>query len=183
MKYKELKINIFAEVFAKDYPNEFTEIFGTVTPDKVDVYAKLKYGEKVLVQYVADGSPEAITGAIIALNVDQWARGARAIRYKYDFSAPVLQERTRKETSTENAITTDVSTDSNKAFNDTDFTPDSKGQTDGTRNNDRTATTTETVKGVPSMYDAVSQEMKIALRQWADEVVKMLIGQITNDIY
>lgn len=183
MKYRDLNINIFADVFATRYPNEFAEIFGSTSPEKVDAYAKFHYGERTLLASITSTTMAVIADAIIYLNVGQWQRGARAIRYKYDFNAPVLQERTRKETATENAITTDVSTDSNKAFNDTDFTPDSKGQTDGTRNNDRTATVTETTKGVASMADAVAAEMELAKKQWADTVVGLLIGQITNSIY
>lgn len=189
MKYKELFTTeraIFATIFAPDFPEQYKAIFGETIPQVYDVTAILTCGNKTLLDSITPDSYKEIVTAVITVNVESWVKAANAMLAEYDAIKPVKRSVTRTEQGSENETATDSTTDSRKAFNDTDFSPDSKGQSDTEKTRSNNRDITETVVGIGEGKDITEQlrkEFAFRLDKWRKSIIFALINEITTNIY
>ena len=189
MKYKELftpERAVFATIFAVDFPEQYKTIFGETIPQVYDVVAVLECGEKTLLNVITPDSYKEIVSAVITMNVDSWVKAANAMLAEYDAINPVKRSTTRTEQTNENETATDNTTDSRKAFNDTDFSPDSRGESDSEKTRSANRSTTETVAGIGESKDiteTLRKEFAFRLDKWRKNIIFALINEITTQIY
>lgn len=189
MKYKELFTpdkGIFTTIFKPNYPEQYGVIFGQTVPQVYDVLALLQCGNKTLLGTVTPDSYTEIVNAIIAVNVDNWVRAANAMLAEYDAMKPVKRETTRTEKTGETETFNDVSTDSRKAFNDPDFSPDSRGVSDSSKNRDTDRQTVETVAGLgesANVTEQIRKEFALRLDKWRESIIFTLVNEITTVVY
>ena len=188
MKFKDLFTPdraIFATIFQPNFAEQYTAIFGETVPQVYDVLTALHCGEKELLTTVTPDTYKDIVNAVITVNVTDWVKAAKAMQAEYEALNPTQRETTRSEKVTENEIGTDVNTDSRKAFNDTDFSPDIKGTADTTKNRDTDITTIETVSGIgsTSATEIIRKEFALRLDKWRESLIFALVNEITLSIY
>lgn len=177
---------IFATVFQPNYPEDYAAIFGHTLPQVCDTLTVLKWGERVVMDCVTPDSWQDYVNAIIALNVSQWKRAAAAMLAEYDAIKPMTREEVTTDTANDTETFTDLTTESQKAFNDTDFSPDTKGQSDTTKVRDNTRNATVTVSGLGmarNVTDAVAKEFNLRLDNWRQSVIFAIVKEITKLIY
>lgn len=183
-----VNVGIFNDVFQPTFADDYKVIFGNTIPQTLDIVISLCYGDKPVTTKVsemsADDFKQAVQG-IIALNVDGWKRAAKTMVTDYDVVKPVIRETTRTETGDENETNNDVTTGSQKAFNDTEFSDDTKDTANNTRERKSNNTVTETVTGTGSrnISDTVEKEMQIRLDNWRKNIIFAIVREITKDIY
>lgn len=183
-----VNVGIFHDVFQPTFADDYKVIFGNTIPQTLDVVVSLCYGDKPVTTKVlemsTDDFKQAVQG-IIALNVDGWKRAAKTMVADYDAVKPVIRETTRKETGDENETNNDVTTGSQKAFNDTEFSDDTKDTANNTRERKSNNTVTETVTGTGSrnISDTVEKELQIRLDNWRKSIIFAIVREITKDIY
>lgn len=188
MLYKDLFIGdkgVFVNVFKKDFPEHYAVIFGETLPQVYDTLAILKYGGKTLYGYITDDNCVDVVRSVITSNVDNWVLAAKAMTAKYDVAKPVSRETSRTEKVDDTETSADISTNSQKAFNDTDFTPDSKGQSDLTKDRASTRTITESVTGYGDgvISDKLKKEFQFRLDNWRENIIFAIIKELTLSIY
>lgn len=189
MKYSELFTNgngIFATVFKTEYPTEYAAIFGDTDPTKLDAYALLMYGSKTVVSSITNDNASVIVSAVIAVNVQGWAREAAAMLADYDVLAPVTGQIERAETITLQESTDNTETDANKAFNDTDFSDSDRKTANDMRNRTESRQTTETSKGTgasKSISSEIEKELQLRRDNWRKSIIFALVRELTTSIY
>lgn len=183
-----VNVGIFKDVFMQSFADEYKQIFGTKIPQTYDVVVSLCYGDRPVTTKVSemntDDFKQALTG-IITLNVDNWVRAAKTMVTDYDVIKPVVRETTRTETGNENESNDDVSTGSQKAFDDDKFTDDTKDTANNTRERKHDVTVKETVTGTGTndFSENVEKEMRLRLDNWRKSIIFAIVSQITLDIY
>lgn len=189
MNYNELftKDNgIFATVFNAEYPNEYAAIFGETDPEKLDAYALLMYGSKTIVSSITSDNIKDIVSAVIAINVQGWEREAAAMLAYYDIPTPVRSQFERTETVTLQEGTNNTKTDSNKAFNETDFSDSDQKTVSDEKNRTESRKTTETSMGTganKSISSEIAKELQLRRDNWRKNIIFALIREITTSIY
>lgn len=189
MKYKELFTpdkGIFATIFKPNYPEQYRVIFGQTIPQVYDVLAVLQCGNKTLVEAVTPDTYNEIVTAVIAVNVDNWVKAANAMLAEYNALQPVKREVTRQTNGKDNETANDSTTDSRKAFNDTDFSPDSKGTAETEKTRVTEQTTVESVTGIgeaKETTDILRKEFAFRLDKWRESIIFAVVNEITISIY
>ena len=189
MKYNELftKGNgIFATVFKTEYPTEYAAIFGDTDPTKLDAYALLMYGSKTVASSITSENAKDIVSAVIAVNVQGWAREAAAMLAEYDVLTPVTGQIERTETITLQESTDNTETDADKAFNDTEFSDSDRKTANDARNRTESRKTTETSKGTganKSFSTEIEKELRLRRDNWKKSIIFALVNEITTSIY
>lgn len=189
MKYKELFTpdkGIFATIFKPNYPEQYGVIFGQTIPQVYDVLAVLQCGNKTLVEAVTPDTYNEIVSAVIAVNVDNWVKAANAMLTEYNALQPVKREVTRQTNGKDNETANDSTTDSRKAFNDTDFSPDSKGTSETEKTRVTEQTTVESVTGIgeaKETTDILRKEFAFRLDKWRESIIFAVVNEITISIY
>ena len=183
-----VNVGIFNDVFQPTFADDYKVIFGDTIPQTLDVVVSLRYGDKPVTAKVSEMSTDdfkqAVQG-IIALNVDGWKRAAKTMVTDYDVVKPVIRETTRTETGDENETNNDVTTGSQKAFDDTEFSDDTKDTANNTRERKSNNTVAETVTGTGSrnISAAVEKELQIRLDNWRESIIFAIVREITKGIY
>lgn len=188
MLYKDLFIGdkgVFVNVFKKDFPEQYAVIFGETLPQVYDTLAILKCGDRTLFSYINDDNCADVVRSVISSSVDNWVLAAKAMMSIYDAAKPVSRETARTEKVDDTETSADISTNSQKAFNDTDFTPDTKGQSDLTKDRVTTHTITESVTGYGDgvISDKLKKEFQFRLGNWRESIIFAIIKELTLSIY
>ena len=189
MKYNELftKGNgIFVTVFKADYPTEYAAIFGDTAPEKLDNYALLMYGGKTIVSSITSDNAKDVVSAVIAVNVQGWEREAAAMLAYYDVPTPVISQIERTETVTLQEGTNNTETDSNKAFNDADFSDSDLKTVSDEKNRTESHKMTETSTGTganKSITGEIAKELQLRRDNWRKNIIFALVREIVTSIY
>ena len=189
MKYNELFTadkGIFATIFKPNYPEQYGVIFGQTIPQTYDVLASFKCGDKTLVDAVTIETYKDIVSAVIAVNVDNWVKAANIMLKDYDALKPIKSEVTRQTNGNNNETSNDSTTDNRKAFNDTEFSPDSKGTSESTKTNTNEQTVVESVTGIgerKNTSDILQKEFEFRFEKWRESVIFAIVNEITLSVY
>ena len=189
MKYNELFTSdkgIFATIFKPNYPEQYGIIFGQTIPQTYDVLASFKCGDKTLVDAVTIATYKDIVSAVIAMNVDNWVKAANIMLKDYDALKPIKREVTRQTNGNNNETANDSTTDNRKAFNDTEFSPDSKGTTESTKTYTNNQTVVESVTGISETKDTtdiLQKEFAFRLDKWRESIIFAIVNEITISVY
>ena len=189
MKYNELFTSdkgIFATIFKPNYPEQYGVIFGQTTPQTYDVLASFKCGGKTLVDAVTIETYKDIVSAVIALNVDNWVKAANIMLTDYNALKPIKREVTRQTNGNNNETSNDSTTDNRKAFNDTEFSPDSKGTSESKKTYTNEQTVVESVSGIgerTNTSDILQKEFEFRLEKWRESIIFAIVNEITISVY
>lgn len=189
MKYKDLFTSdkgIFATIFKPNYPEQYGVIFGQTIPQTYDVLASFKYGDKTLVDIVAINTYKDIVSSVIAVNVDNWVKAANIMLTDYNALKPIKREVTRQTNGNNNETANDSTTDNRKAFNDTEFSPDSKGTSESTKTYTNEQTVVESVTGIgesKNTTDILQKEFEFRLEKWRESIIFAIVNEITTSVY
>lgn len=176
---------LFADIFNKDFPDEFKKIFGERLPHVYDVTANFKYGNRTIVSSLNADNCHDVVNAIIQSNLDNWVKAANTMQSEYNALAPVRRTITTDVTGTEKQTSNDNNTTSVKAFNDTDFTPDNKNENNTDKDISTSNNRVETITGFDNgdIQDKIQKDFQFRLDNWRESIIFVLIKQITLDIY
>ena len=189
MKYNELFTSdkgIFATIFKPNYPEQYGVIFGQTIPQTYDVLASFKCGDKTLVNAVTIDTYKDIVSAVIAMNVDNWVKAANVMLTEYNVLKPIKREVTRQTNGKNNETANDSTTDNRKAFNDTEFSPDSKGISESEKTYTNEQTVVESVTGIgerKNTSDILQKEFEIRLEKWRESIIFAIVNEITLSVY
>ena len=189
MKYNELFTpdkGIFATIFKPNYPVQYGVIFGQTIPQTYDVLASFKCGDKTLVDAVTIDTYKDIVSAVIAMNVDNWVKAANVMLKDYDALKPIKHEVTRQTNGNNNETVNDSTTNNSKAFNDTEFSPDSKGTSESTKSYTNAQTVVESVTGIgenKDTTDILQKEFAFRLEKWRESIIFAIVNEITLSVY
>ena len=189
MKYNELFTpdkGIFATIFKPNYPVQYGVIFGQTIPQTYDVLASFKCGDKTLLDAVTIDTYKDIVSAVIAMNVDNWVKAANVMLKDYDALKPIKHEVTRQTNGNNNETVNDSTTNNSKAFNDTEFSPDSKGTSESTKSYTNEQTVVESVTGIgenKDTTDILQKEFAFRLEKWKESIIFAIVNEITLSVY
>ena len=189
MKYNELFTSdkgIFATIFKPNYPEQYGVIFGQTIPQTYDVLASFKCGDRTLVNSVTVDNYKDIVSAVIAMNVDNWVKAANIMLTDYNALKPIKREVTKKTNGNNNETANDSTTDNRKAFNDTEFSPDSKGTSESKKTYTNEQTVVESVTGIgenKDTSDILQKEFEFRLEKWRENIIFAIVNEITTSVY
>lgn len=172
------------DIFYKEHKEDYTAIFGNVLPQTYDVLISLKCGDKVVSDKVTVDNCKDVVNAIINANVENWKQAAKTMQLEFDTLNPVRRSTTTTGKGTENQTANDANTESVKAFNDTDFTPDNKNESNNTKERTTTDERTETVTGFDGdIYSQLRKDFAFRLDNWRESIIFAIVSEITLSIY
>ena len=188
MKYNELFTTngLFAEYFAKDYPAEFKEIFGTWKSANIDMFAVLKYGRRELLDFITEDTVRSYVDAVICMNVDRWLNVMKLLNIEYDALKPVTRETTITAAGTAKTIENSENNNAQKAFNDETFTDGERGTDTRTQNRESTENRSNSVAGIGSARtysDVIQKEKELRNAEYRQRIVEDIIKELTVQIY
>ena len=189
MKYNELFTSdkdIFATIFKPNYPEQYGVIFGQTIPQTYDVLASFKCGDKTLVDTVTIDTYKDIVSAVIAVNVDNWVKAANIMLTDYNALKPIKREFTRQTNGNNNEASNDSKTDNRKAFNDTEFSPDSKETSESTKSYTNEQKVVESVTGIgerENISGILQKEFAFRLDKWRESIIFAIVNEITLSVY
>lgn len=174
-----------ATIFAENFADEFTNIFGENTAANVDNYIVHKYGYKPLCTQITAENAVATICAIIQLHLQTWQKIHGALSLQYNAVQSVNETKTKRGSITRENENTDTDTDAQKAFNDTNFVTDTQNTSHGLQNGvemyDLTETRTEINGNAAMQLDA---EIKLRNRyNLQQQVIETIINEICLTIY
>lgn len=172
------------DIFYKEHKEDYTAIFGNQIPQTYDVIISLKCGDKVVSDKVTVDNCKDVVNAIINANVENWKQAAKTMQKEFDALKPVRRSTTTTGKGTENQTANDANTESVKAFNDTDFTPDNKNESNNTKERTTTDERTETVTGFDGdVYSQLRKDFAFRLDNWRESIIFAIVSEITLNIY
>ena len=187
MQYKELFTGdnqLITNIFKVNYPDDYNAIFGDTQPTYYDTVALLKWGNREVVDTITPDNCKDVVSAVIAINIDGWRKAATTMQKEFDALKPVRRSTTTTGKGTENQTANDANTESVKAFNDTDFTPDNKNESNNTKERTTTDERTETVTGFDGdVYSQLRKDFAFHLENWRESIIFAIVSEITLSIY
>jgi len=195
MKYKELftsENGLFQTVFSDDgtvstLADEFSELFTGQTRQSMDSLAVGLYGNRTLLDYLTADNYVTFITAVVYTHLQSWKKLHDALYAEYGISdgQKIVDVKTGSITAVSDSDQTD--TDSNKAFNEDEFSQRERHETVG--NNDRTETYNEltnvrTITGDGSeVLKNIDAELKVRLFNLQRQMLSDIIEDICTDIY
>ncbi len=189
MKYNELFTadrGLFKTIFEVDFSMEYEAIFGALylSSDDLDALALYKFGSRQLVSSITPETYKPIVNSIIAINLDCWEREARTMLLKYDALKPTQSEVTHSQSDTVNESSSDVTSEAQKAFNDTDFSDGKRESATNSKERSQQSDYTHTTTALSgNVSDAIAKEYKLAKTKWVEAIISALIDDMTISIY
>ena len=175
---------LMRDIFYKEHQADYTAIFGNQIPQTYDVLISLKCGDKVVSDKVTVDNCKDVVNAIINANVANWKQAAKTMQLEFDTLNPVRRKTTTTGKGTENQTANDANTESIKAFNDTDFTPDNKNESNNTKERTTTDERTETITGFDGdVYSQLRKDFAFRLDNWRESIIFAIVKEITLSIY
>ena len=120
------------------------------------------------------------------MNVDNWVKAANVMLTDYNALKPIKREVTRQTNGNNNETANDSTTDNSKAFNDTEFSPDSKGTSESTKSYTTEQTIVESVTGIgerKNTTDILQKEFAFRLEKWRESIIFAIVNEITLSVY
>lgn len=189
MKFKELFTTdngIFGTVFSPDFPDEYQKIFGDALPKKLDVYAVMTFGNKLLSDSITADNYKDIVSSVITVNVAGWVKQAEAMTAEYDVLKPVTSEVNRTETRTTDETSESENLMSDKVYNDTDFNQNNKENETGSKNKTETVTVSDIESGNgtnKNISENIQKEIELRKINFRKNIIFALLQEITLSIY
>lgn len=189
MKINELLTvdnGIFQTVFKTEFPDEFTNIFGTTSEKSLDIHVVKKYGNRTLLACVTPETYKEFIRTVIEMNVDNWVKCANAMNAEYSVLKPVIRETNRTEKRETDETNKSENVESEKVYNDTDFNENNKSNESGTTNKTETVTFKNTESGIGSnknISETIEKEMMLRTINWKNSIIFALIKEIIIDLY
>lgn len=175
---------LFKDIFKESFPDDYKTIFGEINPDVLDGVVNLKYGGKTVLSKITPDNVEQVCTNVITLNVSQWVQAAKVMQTEYNVLKPVRRSTLITETGTEKQTSNDSNTTAIKAFNDTEFSPDNKNDSNSDKNVTTNHEHSETVTGFDGdVTDKLKKDFAFRLDNWRNSIIFALINEITIDIY
>lgn len=187
MQYKELfngDNQLITNIFKANFPDDYKAIFGDTQPTYYDTVALLKWGNREVCDTITPDNCKDVVSAVIAINVDGWIKASTTMQKEFDALQPVRRSTTTTGKGTDNQTANNANTESVKAFNDTDFTPDNKNETNNTTERTTTDERTETVTGFDGdIYTQLRKDFAFRLDNWRENIIFAIVNEITLSIY
>lgn len=188
MKFKELFTGadgIFT-VFEQKFPDEFSTIFGELTPQNLNILALGMYGNKVLFDYITEATWRDFVEPVISINLFNWVRLSEAMTAEYDVTMSYRSQHTKtgtesveQENSTENLSAT-------KPFNNENFDDGQRQQRTGKKSEDRTYNLTDTTTrslGGKTVGEALEKEIEIRRYNLQRQIMSEIVSELTLSVY
>lgn len=178
-KYNEI-FNIvgIAAIFAENFATDFANFFADAAAATVDKFILHKYGNRYLSDKVTDSENAAATVcAVIEIYLPSWQKIHGALTAQYNAADSVNETKTKVGTiQREN-----LSVNSEKAFNDTEFVGDSQTDANGAETYNLTETRRETNGDA---VQNISREIDLRKRQNLQlQIIETIINNICLTIY
>lgn len=177
-KYNDIFDNKgIATIFAENFATDFANFFGENNAAAVDAYTAHKYGDKWLSQNITENNAAQIVCAIIQINLQPWQKIHGALTAQYNAADSVNETKTKVGTiQREN-----LSINSEKAFNDTEFVGDTQTDANGAETYNLTETRRETNGDA---VQNISREIELRKRQNLQlQIIETIINNICLTIY
>lgn len=188
MKFKELfsgAQGIFT-VFEQNFPTEFADLFGEMTPQALNSQTLGLYGNKTLFDYITADTYAEFVKTCIQLNLFNWKRLNDAITAEYDVTTSYKSIHTK--TGTESVSSDDNSTflNAKKPFNNVDFDDTERQKRDGQKSEDRTYNLTDSETrnvGGATVAENVQKEIQIRRYNLQKQIMSEIVDEITLSVY
>ena len=178
---------IFSDVFSKDYPSEFEQLFPNTDPEVLDAITDLYFGDRTLSAKVS-ANPARYVRAIIKTRLSNWLESKKLVSLCSEVDASTVwgsevrtSERTQSGTNNYNT------TDGKKVFNDEDFQEYGQKEDSRETTEKESANTRSDKMGFGSFnaYTNFVKEQRKANRGEAisTTVIKDIVNEITLLIY
>lgn len=118
--------NGIAAIFAENFADDFATIFGDNTAAALDAFVLHKWGNRLLSSKITAENAAATVCAVIAVDLPTWQKICTTLNYQYNAAQSLDETTTKTGSVTHENTNTDTRTDSQKAFNDTDFVSDTQ---------------------------------------------------------
>lgn len=184
MKFNELFTDsdgIFATVFAVDFPDLYSTVFGANDPVMLDRWTHIKYGGREMLDTITSDNYKNFVGSVIAINADKWTKVINLLNKQYDPLNPTVKTVTTTKTSTTATTDSNEIINAKKVFNDEQFNDNNRQQegSTGSRKDDESTSRTESGLGGSTPYSTIIQKEK-ELRQ--DDYRRTVIAEIINEV-
>ena len=118
--------NGIAAIFAENFANDFATIFGDNTAAALDAFVLHKWGNRLLSSKITAENAAATVCAVISLDLQTWQKICTTLNLQYNTAQSIDETTTKTGSITHENTNTDTRTESQKAFNDTDFVGDAQ---------------------------------------------------------
>lgn len=177
-KYNDIfDVKGIATIFAENFATDFANFFGENNATDVDTYTAHKYGDKWLSHNITENNAAQIVCAIILINLQPWQKIYGALTAQYNAADSVNETKTKVGTiQREN-----LSINSEKAFNDSEFVGDTQTDANGLETYNLTETRRETDGDA---VQNISREIQLRKRQNLQlQIIETIINNICLTIY
>lgn len=172
-------------IFAENFANEFNTYFETTEPEIIDTYILYMYGDKILNNSITETNAETFVKSIITMYLPIWSKLNDTLNLSYSPNKADIETRTKTGNITHVGDNTNVATNAEKVFNDTEFVDGGKTVTDTDTENTETYNLTETItrqgnevtKSIKYEFDFRSEN------SIQNEILKNLVNAISLKIY
>lgn len=182
---KQDKTNGFMPVFENAYPETYQKIFGTTDPLLLDTNISLLYGGREMIDTFSQDTAVYLIKGIILLKADSWTKQADLLNIDYSVLSPVTAK--TETTISENTNETGTGTDTKQSttFNDSTFGDDEKTEqsTTGTKQAEKTQTTTQTGIGSKSPVDLIKEEISLRRTSLKAQVINEIVNELILSVY
>lgn len=190
MKFKELfSINegVFTIINTR-MPELYKEFFDDVlTPLELDIYAFNKVGELEVMKHINNDNKEQILMSVLKVGDFSLKRMLKALTESYDILSTSIETESKQGDQNTTDMQNRTNTDSNKAFNSTDFEPyerqvnDVDGSTDKKYN--ETTARTKTGGGSDNIQSVINEIEFRKCTSVADTLLEYITDRICLNIY
>lgn len=192
MKYSEIftpDFGLFADIYQKENPAFYAQIFGDYDPKILDDIANFIFGEKLINKKFIDVSNEKITifvKSLIIENAEFWARQKELLTVTPDINTTGGYSDTRTEKITTTANDTGSIVKDNIFFNSTNFENDEQRTTTGNKQkteNRTIANSRNNLAGIGDIITNIKKEIELKTDSVNLIMIRNLINLITLKIY
>lgn len=172
-------------IFAENFVNEFNTYFENTEPEIIDTYVLYMYGDRNLNNSITETNVVTFIKSIITMYLPIWSKLNDTLNLSYSPNKADIETHTKTGNITRVGDNTNVATNAEKVFNDTEFVDGGKTVTDTDTENTETYNLTETItrqgnevtKSIKYEYD-FRRENSIQ-----NEILKNLVNAISLKIY
>lgn len=172
-------------IFAENFANEFITYFENIEPEIIDTYVLYCYGDKILNNSITETNAVTFVKSIITMYLPVWNKLNETLNLTYIANKSDVETHTKTGNITRVGDNTNIATNAEKVFNDSEFVDGEKTVTDTDTKNTETYNITETItrqgdnvtKSIKNEFD-FRRENSIQ-----NEILKNLVNAISLKIY
>lgn len=172
-------------LFAKNFTNEYNNYFEITEPDIIDTYILYMYGDNFLNNSITETNAEKFVKSIITIYLPIWSKLNDTLNLSYSPNKADIETRTKTGNITRVGDNTNIATNAEKVFNDTEFIDGGKTVTDTDTENTETYNLIETIT---RQGNEVTKSIKYEFdfrreNSIQNEILKTLVNAISLKIY